>query len=147
MRSNIVEYSTASGMYCTTHDVKVPFCIPEFSGSKIINHRFQVDNDEIESGIVYDMIIGHDLMVQLGLTDDFKCQALQWDGTTVYMKESRTLLGKSDLTKREMCEVVMQTAEPASTQESTDQMVKVLYSTYGKAYLEQVVNTSQMNAE
>ena len=25
MRSNKVEYSTASGMYCATHDVKVPF--------------------------------------------------------------------------------------------------------------------------
>ena len=86
-------------------------------------------------------------MVQLGLTDDFKLQVLQWDGSTVNMKESRNFLGQYDLTKREMCEVVMQTAEPASTQESTDQMVKVLYSTYGKAYLEQVVNTSQMNAE
>ena len=49
--SNRVEYSTAAGMYCTTHDVKVPFCMPEFSGSKIINHRFHVDNDEGESGI------------------------------------------------------------------------------------------------
>ena len=29
------------------------------------------------------MIIGRDLMVQLGLSDDFKCQVLQWDGETV----------------------------------------------------------------
>ena len=44
MRSNRVEYSTAAGMYCTTHDVKVHFCILEFSGSKIINHRFHLIN-------------------------------------------------------------------------------------------------------
>ena len=28
MRYNKVEYSTYPGMYCTTHDVKVPFCMP-----------------------------------------------------------------------------------------------------------------------
>ena len=28
MRSNKVEYSTATGVYFTTHDVKVPFCMP-----------------------------------------------------------------------------------------------------------------------
>ena len=28
MRSNKREYSIAAGLYCTTHDVKVPFCMP-----------------------------------------------------------------------------------------------------------------------
>ena len=46
MTSNKVEYITAAGMYCTTHDIKVPFFMPEFSRSKIINHLFHVDNDE-----------------------------------------------------------------------------------------------------
>ena len=51
------------------------------------------------------MIIGRDLMVQLGLTANFKRQVLQWDGATVHMKEPRNLIGKSDLTKREMRKV------------------------------------------
>ena len=38
MRSNKVEYSTATDVYCTTNDVKVPFCMLEFSSSKINNH-------------------------------------------------------------------------------------------------------------
>ena len=62
-------------MYCTTHDVKVPFCMPELTGSKIINHRFHVDNNEGELGIGYDMIIGSDLMVQLCLTADFSVKS------------------------------------------------------------------------
>ena len=70
----------------------------EFSGSKIINHRFHVDNNEGESDIGYDMIIYRDLMVQLGLTADFKRQLLQWNGAIVHRKESRNLLGQSDLT-------------------------------------------------
>ena len=33
----------------------------------------------------YDMIICRDLMVQLGLADDFNHQVLQWYGATVHM--------------------------------------------------------------
>ena len=58
--------------------------MPEFSSSKIINHRFHVNNSKGKSGIGYGMIIGRDLMVQLGLAADFKCQVLQWDGPTVH---------------------------------------------------------------
>ena len=86
MRSNKVEYSTATGLYCTMHDVKVPFCTSDFSSIKIFNQRFHVDNDKGKSGIGHDMIIGRDLMVQLVLTDDFKRQVVQWDGATVPMK-------------------------------------------------------------
>ena len=86
MRSNKIEYSTAAGIYCMTHDVKVPFLMPEFSSSNIINHQFNVDNEKGELGIGYETIIGHNLMVKIGLYDDFKIQVLQWDGVTVYIK-------------------------------------------------------------
>ena len=120
MQYNKVEYSTESGVYCTTCDVKVPFFSPEFSSSKIINHHFHVDNNKGESSIGYDMIIDCNLMVQTGLAVNFKRQVFQWDGTTVNMKEPSSLLGSSDLTKREMHKVVMQTAEPDSTRDATE---------------------------
>ena len=90
---NKVEHSTAVGLYYTAHDVKVPFFMTEFSSSKIIEHRFRVENNKVESDIGYDMIIGHDLMVQLGLLVGFKHQVLQWDDITLSMKEPRNLLG------------------------------------------------------
>ena len=77
MRSNKWEYSTAAGMYCTTNDVKVPLRISKFYSSKIINHRFHVYNEKGESGIGYAMIIGRDLIVQLGQTAEFKCKVIQ----------------------------------------------------------------------
>ena len=95
MRSDKIEYRTDAGIYCTTHAVKVLFCMPEFSSSKIINHHFYVNNDKGESGIGYDMIICRDLMVHLGLTANFKRQFLQWDNATVHMEEPSSLLGKS----------------------------------------------------
>ena len=73
--------------------------MPEFYIRKIIDYCFRVDNDKGELGIGYDMIVGRDLMVQLGLTADFKRQVLKWDGATVHMKDLRSLLGKSGLTK------------------------------------------------
>ena len=66
------------------------------------------------------MIIGRDLMVQLGMTANFKRQVLQWGVDNVHTKEPSGLLGQSDLTKRE---VVIHTAEPASTLEATEKMV------------------------
>ena len=86
MRSNKVEYSTSTEVYCMAHDVKVPFCMLDFSISNIINHRSYVDNDKVELNIGYGIIIGRDLMIQLGLTASFKRQVLHWDGATVYMK-------------------------------------------------------------
>ena len=44
LHSNKVEYGTDVGVYCTAIEAKVPFGIPEFLSSMIINHRFHVDN-------------------------------------------------------------------------------------------------------
>ena len=74
MRSNKVEYSTTVVVYFTTPNVILPFCMPEFSSSKIINNRFPVNNDKGEAGIGYDMFIVRDLMLHLCLTDNFKRQ-------------------------------------------------------------------------
>ena len=85
MQSNKVEYSTAAGRYYTVYDVNVPFCMPEFSSSKIIHHRFHVGSGNGELCIGYDMIIGHVLTVQLDLVAEFKRHVLQGYGTTVTM--------------------------------------------------------------
>ena len=68
------------------HNIKVPFFMPEFSISKIIFYHFHVDKNEVKSGIVCDMIIVCELMLQLGLSFDFKRQVLQWYVATVPMK-------------------------------------------------------------
>ena len=75
--------------------------MPGFSSSKIINHHFHIDNNKGKSGIGYDVIIGNDLLLHLGLTSKFKRQVLQWDGDAVHMK------GLADITKCERREVVM----------------------------------------
>ena len=86
----------------------------ELSSSNIILHQFHVNNDKGELDIGYVTIIGRDLMVQLGLMDNFRYPVFQWDGSEVPMKEPISLLEQDNLTGREMREVVIQTAEPVS---------------------------------
>ena len=94
------------------------------------------------------MIIGRDLMIQLGMLARFKCQVLCWDGVTVPMTQPRSVLGKSYLNVHEMHKVSIQTTEPVSTIEATERLVKTLDSVYEKANLKEVAyNTTQMNAE
>ena len=64
------------------------------------------------------------------------------------MEDPSNFLRQSYITKREMHEVVMQTAEPDSTREATERIMKILDSTYAKADLENIVaNNNHLNAE
>ena len=80
-------------------------------------HRFRVDNNECELVIVYDMIIGHDLMVQMG---GFNCQVLQRGGAAVPMKQSSSFIGQTFLGGHKMHDVLMQTAEQYFKSEATE---------------------------
>ena len=67
---NKVEYSTATGMYWTTHNVNVSFFITELYSRNIIKHQLLFDNKDINTGILYNMITCQDLIVQLGTWED-----------------------------------------------------------------------------
>ena len=88
------------------------------------------------------MIIGYDLMVQLGLSINFRLKVLQWGGVTEPMKEPRGLLGKSDLTCREMHNVVMHIAKQAFTREATERKEKILDINYAKVELKHITNNA-----
>ena len=53
------------------------------------------------------MIIGRELVVQLGLSEDFTNQLIQWGGVRVPTKEPIGLIGQTYLTSCEMHEVEM----------------------------------------
>ena len=107
----------------------------EFSISKIIPHRFHVDNNECESGIGYDMMIGCELVVKLVIPDKYKFRVIQWNCVTVPIKEPSDIICQIDITSRDMIEVLMQTPEPFSTRKSNKRLAKVLNGAYAKSYL------------
>ena len=104
----------------------------------MITHRFHAENAQIDAGIVYGMIVDRDIMLQLGLKFNFERQILEWYETIITMVVPGNLLGQSDLTKLYMQEIVMKTAEPASTREVTERVVKILDHTYERDNLDKV---------
>ena len=109
-------------------------------------HHFYFDNNEVQSGIVYDMIIGRDLMVHTGIQENFKRQVLNWDGANVPMNEPSVILGQGYLTSRKMRKVAMNTEEQVYTREATDRMVIIFKIHYSKVDIEQLsANTIQLN--
>ena len=60
-----------------------------------MNHHFHVNNDNIESSIGYDMIIGRDLMVQRGLTVG-DCGKVGWENGAMECPDGGTHNGTHD---------------------------------------------------
>ena len=120
LRANKSYYITAAGTYTTPHYVKVPFSMPEFSSRKHLMHIFHVDIARFDKGVGYDSIIGCDLMVQLCLKTDFERKLMECKETVVPIKDPVNILGQTDLTKCEILELVIQTAEPDSTREDIE---------------------------
>ena len=84
--SDKFEYSMDVGSYCTPYNVKMTFCMTDFSIIKIISYQYYVDNNKRGLGTSYHMFNVCNLMVQLGQMTSFKCQVIQWDCTEVPMK-------------------------------------------------------------
>ena len=57
IRSNKVGCSTSEGPYCTAHNDKVIFFMPDFFSRKIISHHFCIYNNKGKLDIGCDMII------------------------------------------------------------------------------------------
>ena len=104
----------------------IEFSLPELNNSKVITWTCYVDkSDEIG----YDMIIGQDLMREIGISLDFKNALITWDDLKSdmrfnHMKENHTIISQSE--------------EPKTTQEMTARVTRILDSKYEKANLEQI---------
>ena len=135
-------------MQCTTHGVKVKSCMSDLSSNNLIEHNFHVKNSKGDSSIVYKMIIGWDLMVWIVLLVNLKCNTLTLYGTTVPTKQSVIRPGKNNITKNYIQWVVIYISHLSSTNEATENIFKILDSTYQRSDLENVFSsTTQLNSK
>jgi hypothetical protein len=84
------EWLTKGGTFHTSGKGKTSFILNEFYKSKVIEWILHVN--KTFSPHQYDMIIGHDLMSQLGIIFNFYGQTMTWDKSTIKMKEYKDLL-------------------------------------------------------
>jgi len=143
---NKTEYSVAGGIYKTNKEVKVNFSLPEFNDNKVINWKFQIDENDSEEGIGYDIILGRDAMSELGIVIDFNDEIISWDHVTITMRDYFTDRPSPKPTKKEIKAMLLRSEEPQATSEATKRTVKILDATYKKADLEEIVaNATQLN--
>jgi hypothetical protein len=69
----------------------VTFSPPEFNLKKQISWAFHL-NDRSESSSTYDMIMGRNLLGELGIIMNFNDHTVTWDTDTIPMKDRDTAL-------------------------------------------------------
>jgi hypothetical protein len=81
---NEVSWTTNAGNFVTKYDIPLQFSLPEFAPSREINWNVAVDDTAQQSK--YDMIIGRNLQLALGMDILFSTKQLKWDGIIIPMR-------------------------------------------------------------
>jgi hypothetical protein len=80
---------TKGGTFHTSSKFKMNFILNEFYENKVIEWTLHVN--KTSGPHRYNMIVGCDLMSQLGIILDFDGQTMTWDKSTIKMKEYEDL--------------------------------------------------------
>ena len=129
-----IRWQTKAGNFETTEQVVVQFQLPELSKSKVIEWKMHVDSSKNLSKS-YNMIIGTDLLQELGFTLDFNNNIIIWDDATVAMKDKDYFHEDENLLENLHEEFF----DSNVIMPLTLQMTKIADSKYKKANLEEVV--------
>jgi len=76
-------WNTAAGPMETNLKTKVQFMLPELSETKLIEWNMHIVSSKTMN---YDIIIGRDMLEELGIIIDFKTKQITWDETSVPMR-------------------------------------------------------------
>jgi predicted aspartyl protease len=129
-----VKWKTAAGTLKTSEKAKIQFKLDELDESKIIEWNAHVTEQQFS----YDMIIGRDLLSELGININFKTNKVEWDDVSIPMKDI-------DATYSEAYYV----EDSHIVNESMERIKRILDAKYEPANLEEIVknNCSHLSPE
>ena len=84
-KDTTTNWITKGGNFQTSKKCKATFILKEFHENKSIEWNLHVDSTP--GPHCYNMIIGHNVMGELGIMLDFKDQMMTWDDSTINMKD------------------------------------------------------------
>ena len=143
-KDTTTNWNTKGGNFQTTKKCKTTFILNEFFESRSIEWNLHVDSTPGPHR--YDMIIGRDIMSELGITLNFKEQTMSWDDSTVRMKDPETLSDLSDPINNFFWNVEVNETE--ALQEASLRLKKILDAKYEAADLAKVVSACDyLNAD
>ena len=118
------EWGTAAGTFTTNKTCKTEFSLPELHEKRLIQWKFHVTTQPFN----YDMIIGRDLLTELGLDISFKQQTITWDTAEIPMKPR-------DCTPEDAYHV----KDSLAMDEASDRIKQIIDAKYEPANLDTVV--------
>ncbi len=85
----VTKWSTRGGSFTTTQTCLVPYQLPEFTPNQTLTHRFWVNSTPPSHANDYDIIIGQDILRNLGLLFEFKTDVptIKWDNHQIVMRK------------------------------------------------------------
>jgi hypothetical protein len=138
--NNTTSWSTMGGKFTIIKTGFVTFSPPEFNLKKQISWAFHVD-DHSESSSTYDMIMGRDLLGELGsIIMNFNDHTVTWDTDTIPMKHRDTCTLSS---VEALIEVYMSANEPQTLRDEYSQDTKILDAKYQPENLGDVIKTCE----
>ena len=116
-------WTTPNGNLSTSTKCQGTFMIPEFHDDRVI----EWDLHTTSTLGAYDMIIGRDILSDLGFKFDFTTNEVEWDGISIPMKDS-------DKSEQENFHI----PDPDALEESAERLKKILDAKYVPADLRKV---------
>ena len=131
------------GVFQTRQKRLVEFRLPEFSHDKTISWVVHVDEHTDSTNALYDMIIGMDLIHELGLIIDFNKNSIIWEETEVPMKARGFLQDHNNI--NQLYEMAV---EPSVLQEAEQRQTTILDADYSAVDIVQLISTyDHLNVE
>ena len=130
-------FNTPGGQLISNSTCKVLFQLPELNSSRTIEWKCQVNDSKVPTN--YDMIIGRDLLEELGINIQFSDGTIEWDDAQLPMRSPNITQAESFLTEDNEGKLAMQAAK---------RLREILEAKYVKANLEEEVeNCTNLNED
>ncbi|OEU07148.1 hypothetical protein FRACYDRAFT_251631 [Fragilariopsis cylindrus CCMP1102] len=142
-KENTIRYETYGSTFHSSMTASVGFKMIEFENQKnqTIEYKFQVDETSNPRKQQYDVIIGNDLLWNMGINILFKEQEIQWNEDKIPLKT----IGQ--LHSRATCNMLysMHTDSPL-LQDAEERQNKMLECNYSKVNIDAMVNDLDIDA-
>jgi hypothetical protein len=136
LKTTPTKWHTMGGEFVTKLQREIKFKLPEFSTSKIVRWVCHEDAHTLRTNSQYDMIIGTDLLSELGVKINFNTQRIIWEGVEIPMKEKHII---SDL--QNATAIYYQSIETSVLKEAEARQKRILDADYSALDLDHYAHT------
>ena len=120
-------WNTMAGSFSTNAECNVEFTLPELNPTAVIRHRMHVTKHMAN----YDVIIGRDILHQLGIVLDFQNKTINWNDYVTPMKDPLSRAG-----------IDYAVLDSYAVQSETERIKRILDAKYEKANLVEVTESA-----